>query len=132
MSTWKFVLFVAVVCIVYPKVYRWIMTRSAKPAEVVAAPVEPDEPDGDVVRFSCRECGTSPVDIPIERALISHQNLPARGEYEILAACTACGAPLVSGVIDAERAAELLNRGAVNEHAYLVSFRREIVMFENS
>lgn len=149
MSTWKFVLFVAVVCIVYPKVYRWIMTRSAKPAEVetVAAAnepgpsygpdgfmveVEPVEPDRTVVRFSCRECGTCPVDVPIERALISHQNLPARGEYEILAACTACGAPLVSGVIDADRAAELIGLGAVNEYAHLVSFRNELALFENS
>jgi len=133
-STFKFVLFVAVVCIVYPKVYRWIMTRSTKTGEVeaVAATVEAAEPEGDVVRFSCRECGTSPVDVPIERALISHQNLPARGEYEILAACTACGAPLVSGVIDAERAAELIDRGAVNEYAHLVSFRNELALFENS
>lgn len=147
MSTWKFVLFVAVVCVFYPRVYRWIMNRSSKPAvEVVpdasepsygpdgfmVEPVEPVEPGGTVVRFSCRECATSPVDVPIDRTLISHQNLPARGEYEVLAACTACGAPLVSGVIDAEWAAELIDLGAVNEYAHLVSFRNELALFENS
>jgi hypothetical protein len=88
----------------------------------VASVLSPDRPPIGLVSLHCRECGGESPPVPVKRTAVT----TVGAGYVVVATCRACGHPLVSRVLDAAKATEFLDAGAVDEVAIVERFRREL------
>jgi hypothetical protein len=102
---------------------RRMSAEAVAAADAAAASVlqEPTQLAG--ISLPCRECGGESPPVPIQRTAVTSVG----AGYVVVATCRACHNPLVSRVLTAEKAAELIDAGAVNELEVLGRFRRELL-----
>lgn len=75
------------------------------------------------ISLPCRECGGESPPVPIEKTAVTSVG----SGYVVVATCRLCLHPLVSRVLPADRAAELIEAGSVNEAEVVGRFRRELL-----